>query len=211
MQTCPKPSQGSVFYSRNSHESLTLAERHFRVASMRSGASARCSYRAWPTQKAATRPEINLVVRKNSAAHGGLSFDNLLAQLGELRPVAKNGIGAWSIANSCWVDAYFGKPKLAAIREEGTPPNVKLMGYSQVVRARFGSLARGINALQCPPNRQGLGPRLNRSSPVASGHARTQVRIPSSRQVPRPFAWSQACATVEFEPRLCAARGIDSI
>jgi hypothetical protein len=63
--------------------------------------------------------------------------------LGDYATVGRSVISVVD-AHSFWVDAYFGDRQLASIHE-GDPAEVKLMGYSQIVRGEVGSLARGIN------------------------------------------------------------------
>jgi multidrug resistance efflux pump len=79
---------------------------------------------------------------------------NLLAQLGDYANVGQNQISVVD-ADSFWVDGYFEETNLGSIHE-GDPVNIKLMGYSQIVRGRVGSIARGINVANSQPNGQGL-------------------------------------------------------
>ena len=58
-------------------------------------------------------------------------------------------------ADSFWVDAYFEEPQLASVHE-GDPAEIKLMGYSQIVRGEVGSIARGINVSNAQSDSQGL-------------------------------------------------------
>jgi multidrug resistance efflux pump len=79
---------------------------------------------------------------------------NLLAQLGNYVNV---GVIAISVvnANSFWVDGYFEETNLAPIRV-GDPAQIKLMGYSQVLRGHVDSIARAINVSNAQPNDQGV-------------------------------------------------------
>jgi multidrug resistance efflux pump len=79
---------------------------------------------------------------------------NLLAQLGDYASVGKNVISVVD-ADSYWVDAYFEETQLASIHE-GDPAEIKLMGYSQIVRGEVRSVARAINVSNAHPNDQGL-------------------------------------------------------
>ena len=79
---------------------------------------------------------------------------NLLAQLGDYANVGRTAISLVD-ADSFWVDGYFEETQLGSIRE-GDPANVKLMGYSQIVRGHVGSIARGINVSNAQPDQQGL-------------------------------------------------------
>ena len=123
---------------------------------------------------------------------------NLLAQLGDYATVGRNEISIVD-ADSFWVDAYFEETQLASIRE-GDPANVKLMGYSQIVRGEVGSVARGINVSNAQPDQQGLAivnpiftwVRLAQRVPV-------RIRI---KEVPDGVRLvAGMTATVEVEPR----------
>ncbi len=79
---------------------------------------------------------------------------NLLAHLGNYVNV---GVDTLSVvdANSFWVDGYFEETNLAPIRV-GDPAQIKLMGYSQIVRGHVDSFARAINVANAQPNNQGV-------------------------------------------------------
>ena len=79
---------------------------------------------------------------------------NLLAQLGDYVNVGVNTISVVD-SNSFWVDGYFEETNLAPIRV-GDPAQIKLMGYSQVVRGHVDSIARAINVANAQPNNQGV-------------------------------------------------------
>jgi multidrug resistance efflux pump len=79
---------------------------------------------------------------------------NLLAQRGDYASVGTNVISLVD-ADSFWVDGYFEETNIAPIRV-GDPAEVKLMGYSQIVRGHVGSIARGINVANAQPSGQGL-------------------------------------------------------
>jgi multidrug resistance efflux pump len=79
---------------------------------------------------------------------------NLLAQLGDYANVGQNIISVVD-ADSFWVDGYFEEVNLGSIHE-GDPAEVRLMGYSQIVRGHVGSIARGINVPNAQANQQGL-------------------------------------------------------
>jgi multidrug resistance efflux pump len=79
---------------------------------------------------------------------------NLLAQLGDYANVGQNIISVVD-ADSFWVDGYFEEINLGSIHE-GDPAEIKLMGYSQIVRGHVGSIARGINVPNAQANQQGL-------------------------------------------------------
>ena len=79
---------------------------------------------------------------------------NLLAQLGDYVNVGVNTISVVD-ANSFWVDGYFEETNVAPIRV-GDPAQIKLMGYSQIVRGHVDSIARAINVSNAQPNNQGV-------------------------------------------------------
>jgi multidrug resistance efflux pump len=79
---------------------------------------------------------------------------NLTVQLGDYVTVGENSISLVN-ADSFWIDGYFEEINLARINE-GDPAQVKLMGYSEVVRGHVDSIARGINVPNAEPNGQGL-------------------------------------------------------
>jgi multidrug resistance efflux pump len=79
---------------------------------------------------------------------------NLLAQLGDYANVGQNIISVVD-ADSFWVDGYFEEINLGTIHE-GDPAEIKLMGYSQIVRGHVSSIARGINVANAQANQQGL-------------------------------------------------------
>jgi multidrug resistance efflux pump len=79
---------------------------------------------------------------------------NLLAQLGDYVNV---GVSTISLVNadSYWVDGYFEETTVAPIRV-GDPAQIKLMGYSQIIRGHVDSIARAINVSNAQPNNQGV-------------------------------------------------------
>ena len=79
---------------------------------------------------------------------------NLLVQLGSYVNVGVNSISVVD-ANSFWVDGYFEETNLAPIRI-GDAVQIKLMGYTQIVRGHVDSIARTINVANAQPNNQGL-------------------------------------------------------
>jgi RND family efflux transporter MFP subunit len=79
---------------------------------------------------------------------------NLQAQTGDYVTVGQNRISLVD-ADSFWVEGYFEETNLERIRV-GDPASIKLMGYSQVVRGRVDSIARGINVPNAQANDQGL-------------------------------------------------------
>jgi len=79
---------------------------------------------------------------------------NLLAQLGDYVNVGVNTISVVD-ADSFWVDGYFEETNLAPIHV-GDPAEIKLMGYSQVLRGHVDSIAREIAVANAQPNGQGV-------------------------------------------------------
>ena len=79
---------------------------------------------------------------------------NLLAQLGDFVNAGVNTISLLD-ADSFWVDGYFEETNLAPIRV-GDPAQVKLMGYSQVMRGHVDSIARAINVANAQAASQGV-------------------------------------------------------
>jgi RND family efflux transporter MFP subunit len=123
---------------------------------------------------------------------------NLLAQQGDYASVGRNIISVVD-ADSFWVDAYFEETQLASIRE-GDPAQIKLMGYSQIIRGQVGGVARGINVANAQPDQLGLATvkpiftwvRLAQRVPV-------RIRIDHLPDGIRLVAGQTA--TVEVEPR----------
>jgi multidrug resistance efflux pump len=178
----------------NEQAALTLAQRQ--IASLK---AQRASAEATIGQASASRDQakVNLERTQIRAPVDGW-VTNLLAQLGDYVTVGKNVISLVD-ADSFWVDAYFEETQLASIRE-GDPANVKLMGYSQIVRGEVGSVARGINVSNAQPDQQGLAivnpiftwVRLAQRVPV-------RIRI---KEVPDGVRLvAGMTATVEVEPR----------
>lgn len=79
---------------------------------------------------------------------------NLLAQRGDYATAGQNLISLTD-ADSFWVDGYFEETNLDRI-QVGDLAEIKLMGYSQVVRGHVASIARAINVANAQPNGQGV-------------------------------------------------------
>ena len=179
---------------KNEQAALTLAERQ--VASLK---AQRASAEATIAQASASRDQakVNLERTQIRAPVDGW-VTNLLAQLGDYATVGKNVI-ALVDASSFWVDAYFEETQLASIRE-GDPANLKLMGYSQVVRGEVGSVARGINVANAKADQQGLA-TVNPIFTWVRLAQRVPVRI-RVKEVPDGVRLvAGLTATVEVEPR----------
>jgi RND family efflux transporter MFP subunit len=79
---------------------------------------------------------------------------NLLARRGDFATAGQNLISLTD-ATSFWVDGYFEETGVGPI-QVGDPAEVKLMGYSQIVRGHVESFARAINVANAQPNGQGV-------------------------------------------------------
>ena len=123
---------------------------------------------------------------------------NLLAQLGDYANVGENLISVVN-ADSFWVDGYFEETNLAPI-QVGDPAEIKLMGYSQIVRGHVGSIARAINVSNAQPNGQGLA-NVNPIFTWVRLAQRIPVRIHID-QVPEGVVLAAGMtATVQIDPR----------
>jgi hypothetical protein len=98
-----------------------------------------------------------------------------------------------------WVDGYFEKTMLGAIRE-GDPAQIKLMGYRKIIHGRVGSIGRGINVPNAQPNQQGLA-TVNPIFTWVRLAQRVPVRI-AIDQVPDGVRLvAGMTATVQIDPR----------
>jgi RND family efflux transporter MFP subunit len=122
---------------------------------------------------------------------------NLLAQLGDYANIGQNEISLVD-ADSFWVDGYFEETNLEPI-QVGDPAEIRLMGYSQIVRGHVGSIARAINVPNAQPN--GLG--LATVNPIFTW-VRLAQRIPVRihiDQVPEGVVLAAGMtATVQIDP-----------
>ncbi len=123
---------------------------------------------------------------------------NLLAQLGDYATVGQNKISLVD-ADSFWIDGYFEETSLGSIHD-GDPATIKLMGYSQTVHGRVGSVARGINVANAQPDQQGLA-SVNPIFTWVRLAQRVPVRIHLD-QVPEGVRLvAGMTATVQLDPR----------
>jgi RND family efflux transporter MFP subunit len=123
---------------------------------------------------------------------------HLLAQLGDYANVGQNIISLVD-ADSFWVDGYFEEINLGSIHE-GDPAEIKLMGYSQIIRGHVGSIARGINVPNAQANQQGLA-TVNPIFTWVRLAQRIPVRIHID-EVPEGVVLSAGMtATVQIDPR----------
>jgi multidrug resistance efflux pump len=123
---------------------------------------------------------------------------NLLAQLGDYVNVGVNTISVVD-ANSFWVDGYFEETNLAPIRV-GDPAQIKLMGYSQIVRGHVDSIARAINVANAQPNNQGVA-NVNPIFTWVRLAQRIPVRIHIDAVPPGVALSAGMTATVEIDDR----------
>ena len=123
---------------------------------------------------------------------------NLLAQRGDYVNVGVNTISVVD-ANSFWVDGYFEETNVAPIHI-GDPAEVRLMGYSQILRGHVDSIAREINDANAQPNGQGVA-TVNPIFTWVRLAQRIPVRIHIDR-IPRGLVLvAGMTATVQIDPR----------
>src|SRR5262249_11721032 len=101
--------------------------------------------------------------------------------------------------NSFWVDGYFEETNLAPIRV-GDPAQIKLMGYSQVLRGHVDSIARGINVSNAQPNDRGVA-TVNPIFTRVRLAQRIPVRIHLDNVPPDVILSAGMTATVEIDTR----------
>jgi multidrug resistance efflux pump len=123
---------------------------------------------------------------------------NLLAQLGDYTTVGSNVISIVD-ADSFWVDAYFEETQLASVHE-GDPAEIKLMGYSQIVRGKVAGVARAINVPNAQPNQAGIA-TVNPIFTWVRLAQRVPVRIKIDRIPDGVRLVEGMTATVEVAPR----------
>ena len=112
---------------------------------------------------------------------------NLLAQLGDYANVGQNKMSLVD-ANSFWVDAYFDETALGA-DPRGRSGQLKLMGYSQIVRGHVDSIARGINV----PNAQ--------PEPARARHRQPDLHLGAPGAAhPGAHPYRSACPRTSFSP-----------
>jgi multidrug resistance efflux pump len=123
---------------------------------------------------------------------------HLLAQLGDYANIGQNIISLVD-ADSFWVDGYFEEINLGSIHD-GDPAEIKLMGYSQIVRGHVGSIARAINVPNAQANQQGLA-TVNPIFTWVRLAQRIPVRIHID-EVPEGVVLAAGMtATVQIDPR----------
>jgi multidrug resistance efflux pump len=127
---------------------------------------------------------------------------NLLAQLGDYVNVGVSTISVVD-ANSFWVDGYFEETNLAPIRA-GDPAQIKLIGYSQIIRGHVDSIARAINVSNAQPDNQGVA-TVNPIFTWVRLAQRIPVRIHIDEVAPGVVLSAGMTATVEIDDRVRAS------
>jgi RND family efflux transporter MFP subunit len=123
---------------------------------------------------------------------------NLLVQLGDYANIGQNEISVVD-TNSYWVDGYFEETGVGSIRE-GDPAEIKLMGYSQIVRGHVDSIARAIDVPNAQPDRAGLA-SVNPIFTWVRLAQRVPVRIHIDQVPDGVRLVSVMTATVQIDPK----------
>jgi RND family efflux transporter MFP subunit len=123
---------------------------------------------------------------------------NLLAQGGDYAQAGQNLISLVD-SDSFWVDGYFEETNLAPIRV-GDPAQIRLMGYSQIIRGHIDSIARAINVPNAQPNSQGVA-TVNPIFTWVRLAQRIPVRIHIDEVPPGVVLSAGMTATVEIDHR----------
>jgi multidrug resistance efflux pump len=129
---------------------------------------------------------------------------NLLAQLGDYVNVGVNTISLVD-ADSFWVDGYFEETTVAPIRV-GDPAQIKLMGYSQIIRGHVDSIARAINVSNAQPNNQGVA-TVNPIFTWVRLAQRIPVRVHIDEVPPGVVLSAGMTATVEIDDQVRVSAG----
>jgi multidrug resistance efflux pump len=123
---------------------------------------------------------------------------NLQAQLDDYVNVGALTISVVD-ADSFWVDAYFQETNLAPIRV-GDPAQIKLMGYTQILRGHVESIARAIDVSNAQTGSQGVAT----VSPIFTWvrlAQRIPVRIHIDEVPPEVTLSAGMTATVQIDDR----------
>ena len=126
---------------------------------------------------------------------------NLLAQLGDYVNVGVNTISLVD-ADSFWIDGYFEETTVASIRV-GDPAQIKLMGYSQIIRGHVDSIARAINVSNAQPNNQGVA-TVNPIFTWVRLAQRIPVRVHIDEVPPGVVLSAGMTATVEIDDQVAS-------
>jgi multidrug resistance efflux pump len=129
---------------------------------------------------------------------------NLLAQLGDYVNVGASTISLVD-ADSFWIDGYFEETTVAPIRV-GDPAQIKLMGYSQIIRGHVDSIARAINVSNAQPNNQGVA-TVNPIFTWVRLAQRIPVRIHIDEVPPGVVLSAGMTATVEIDDKARVSAG----
>ena len=179
---------------QNAQATLALAERQIESLNAQL-AGAEASVAQATAQR--NQAQVNL---KRTQIHSPVNgwVTNLLAQLGDYTTVGANVISIVD-ADSFWVDAYFEESQLASVHE-GDPAEIKLMGYSQIVRGKVAGVARAINVPNAQPNQAGIA-TVNPIFTWVRLAQRVPVRIKIDRIPDGVRLVEGMTATVELAPR----------
>src|SRR5208283_4619572 len=111
------------------------------------------------------------------------------------------GMGSIALvdSDSYWIDGYFEETNLAPIRV-GDHAQIKLMGYSQIVRGHVDSIARAINVANAQPNNQGVA-TVNPIFTWVRLAQRIPVRVHIDEAPPGVVLAAGMTATVEIDDR----------
>jgi multidrug resistance efflux pump len=179
---------------QSAQENLTLAQRQVEsLKAQRVSADASFAQANAQLRQARVNLERTRIV---SPVDGYVT--NLLAQFGDYLNVGVNAISVVD-ANSFWVDAYFEETNLAPIRV-GDRAQIKLMGYSQVVRGHVESIARAINVPNAQPSGQGVA-NVNPIFTWVRLAQRIPVRVDIDEAPPDVVLAAGMTATVEIKNR----------
>ena len=126
---------------------------------------------------------------------------NLLTQLGDYVNVGVNAISLVD-ADSFWIDGYFEETTVAPIRV-GDPAQIKLMGYSQIIRGHVDSIARAINVSNAQPNNQGVA-TVNPIFTWVRLAQRIPVRVHIDEVPPGVVLSAGMTATVEIDDQVAS-------
>jgi multidrug resistance efflux pump len=123
---------------------------------------------------------------------------NLLARLGDYANVGATAISVVD-ADSFWVDAYFEETNLDPIRVSD-PAQIKLMGYSQIMRGHVDSIARAITVSNARPGNEGVA-TVNPIFTWVRLAQRIPVRIVIDEVPPEVTLSAGMTATVQIDDR----------
>jgi multidrug resistance efflux pump len=186
--------EDQAYTAKTAQANLNLAQRQIEALKAQR-ASAEATLAQAQTQL--NQAQVNLRrTRIVSPVNGYVT--NLLAQVGDYINVGTNTISLVD-ADSFWVDGYFEETNFAPINV-GDPAQIKLMGYSQIIRGHVDSIARGIDVSNAQPDVQGVA-TVNPIFTWVELAQRIPVRIHID-EVPKGVQLVQGMtATVQIDPR----------